>query len=374
MLSVSDAHSGIKVGVLVDFVYPAPGVWDVKADFIDGLELTFEEAFASGLIDRPIELVERWVEGLPRGAVKPVLDAYDELVDEGCVVIIGPLISENAIPLREHIERGGFVPSISWCGTEAWLGEWTFALSDGSLTEEPYVIASLLAEAGHRRIGVSYERSAIGTEYLHYLRQACDLEGLEIVATATIAQTVSDATDLVDALHLPNVDAIVHVGFGLGLVRINEALAAAGWDPPRYTTTAWETCYVSDELFEAFQGWIGIAHYDETNTVGQTWLDRFEAKYGRRPEYEYSLYPHDVGRVIATALARAEPISPTGVKLGLEQVKMLHAACGSPGTRISFGNQRRNGWHGVGYLTARSINDDLKSTRLRGRAIGNGPT
>lgn len=369
-MSFARVHRPIKVGLLFDFLFPPPGTWDVGGDFVAGFSMAIDEGRARGLVDREVELVRRDVDGLPRGDVKTAIDAWQELVDEGALVIIGPLVSENAVALREHVERGSFVPSISWCGTEEWLGEWTFALSDGSLSEEPFVIATLLAAAGIGRIGVSYERSHIGSEYLRYLRQACDRHGVEIVVAAPIAQTDVDAGDVVRQLHAADPEAIVHVGFGIGLIRINAALAAIGWDPPRYTTTAWENGFLSDEVFGAFRHWIGLEHYDEGNAVGQAVLDRFAARHGRRPEYTYPLYGFDVGNVVVHALSYAEPLSPTGVKHAIERVKMLPAASGSPGTHISYGRWKRNGWHGPGYLTARSVADDLRSTVLRGRFDG----
>jgi hypothetical protein len=60
------------------------------------------------------------------------------------------------------------------------------------------------------------------------------------------------------------------------------------------------------------------------------------------------------------AFADATPLSPLGVKDALERVKMLPAASGSPGTRISFGRWMHRGWVGAGYLVARSLDPDGK--------------
>jgi hypothetical protein len=57
-------------------------------------------------------------------------------------------------------------------------------------------------------------------------------------------------------------------------------------------------------------------------------------------------------------------LSPRGVKEALERVKMLPAASGAPGTRISFGKWTRRGWMGAGYLVARSLDADGKTARL----------
>src|SRR5690242_2770378 len=71
----------VKVGLLND--YPTSGNPD--SDTIAALELVLEEALAAGLIDRPVELVQRNCAGLPNGTYKAVERAFDELVDEGCL-------------------------------------------------------------------------------------------------------------------------------------------------------------------------------------------------------------------------------------------------------------------------------------------------
>ena len=63
---------------------------------------------------------------------------------------------------------------------------------------------------------------------------------------------------------------------------------------------------------------------------------------------------------ILAAFADAAPLSPLGVKDALERVKMLPAACGSPGTRISFGPWIHKGWVGAGYMVARTLDPDGK--------------
>ena len=98
------------------------------------------------------------------------------------------------------------------------------------------------------------------------------------------------------------------------------------WDPPRYMGTSWENGYMNDEIFRAHLGWIGLEQYDETNEVGQRFLDRFAEVHGRRPEYIMPIYGHDVGQAFVAAFERAEPLSPRGVMEALERVKMVPAA------------------------------------------------
>ena len=72
----------------------------------------------------------------------------------------------------------------------------------------------------------------------------------------------------------------------------------------------------------------------------------------------------DLATVLLHAFADAHPLSPRGVKEALERVKMLPAASGAPGTRLSFGRWTRRGWVGAGYLVARRLDPDGTSAHL----------
>jgi ABC-type branched-subunit amino acid transport system substrate-binding protein len=366
-MSVAAAQQPIKVGALFDIGF-VPDEVDFERDFLDSIRLVFDDAVESGVLDRPIEVVQRHGEGLPRGSVKSAIDATRELVDEGCLVIIGPMISENAVAIREYLDTEGRTPCISWCGTDDWLGEWSFGLSAGSLTDEPYVLANLMAHAGHRRIGVVVEESLIGEQYLTFFRRAATFEGLMIVAEERIFTTDHDLTKAAERLQGAQPDAVVHLGFGFGIVRFNEALDSLGWSPPRYMGTAWENAVFSKSVREAYMGWIGLDLYDEANPLGMAFIDRFEKRFGRRLEYFAPVVSRDFATIVVQALADAKPLSPRGVCQALERVKMLPAASGNSGTRISYGKWTRRGWMGTGYLVAREFDpDDPPRSVLRGR-------
>jgi ABC-type branched-subunit amino acid transport system substrate-binding protein len=352
----------ILVGVLGDagddFAYsdPAEEPYNMWRDFVRALRLTFDEQEAA--IGRRVEMVERVVDGLPRGDARGVLRGWQELVDEGCLVVYGPCVSENAVTMREHIETVGQVPTISWAGSENFLGQWCFELNNGSLTEEPPVLVNILAQEGVDRVGVIVGRSLIGQEYLEGFRAACPAEAIDIVAQVSVPQVQDGKREAVERLHRYKPDALVCLGNGFELWGINDALDEIGWSVPRFTNTALELAYYSQEFMRQFAGWIGLEQYDERNQTGQAFLDRFAVRYGYRPGFFAPLYAHDGGRVIAQALANARPLSPRGVMEALERVKMLPAALGTPDTRISFGKWLRRGWMGSGYLVARRVTDD----------------
>ncbi|MFV1366144.1 ABC transporter substrate-binding protein [Mycolicibacterium elephantis] len=344
----------LKVGLLND--YPTRSGTD--DDTLDTLRLVFDDAVAAGVVDRPIEVVRRDVIGLPNGTYHAVERGYDELVAEGCLAIFGPYVSDNAVPLTAHADRVAKVPNIILSGSEGALGEWTFALNNGSMPEEPVMLAAVMLGDGRSRIAIAYEASLIGKEYLAFAEKAYSAAGLKIVTTAAIPQVEADKAAVVAELRAADPDALVHVGFGHGLWGFSDALEAAGWDPPRYTTTAFEMAHITAEWMRQLRGWIGLDSYDERNVVGQAFLDRFEARYGRRPTHSMPGLCHDVATVIARGLAAARPLTGEGVKEGIEQVKLVPSASGAPGTFLRFGRYIRQGWLGSDYLIARRILPD----------------
>lgn len=344
----------LKVGLLND--YPTMG--DTDSDTLAALRLVMDEALDSGMLDRPVEIVERNAVGLPNGTYKAVEDAFDELVAEGCLAIFGPWVSDNVVPLRAHVDAVARTPIITLSGSEGALGEWCFALNNGSMAEEPVMLAAVMLGDGRSRIAIAYEASLIGKEYLSFAEKAYTAAGLSVVATVAIPQVEADKADTVRLLQAAEPDALVHVGFGHGLWGFTDALLAVGWDPPRYTTTAFEMAHISAEWMRHLAGWIGLDSYDERNTVGQSFLDRFAARYGRRPGHSMPGLAHDAATVIVRGLAAARPLTGEGVKRGIEQVKLIPAASGAPGTFLRFGRYIRQGWLGSDYLVARRVLGD----------------
>jgi len=357
-MSYEHTAEPIKMGYIMDFLLPESYPPELREDLTNPFDMIFEDGLEQGIIDRPVEIIYKEVEGLPKGSVKAVVDAYEELVDEGCLLIFGPSITDNSEPTKVAIEERFKVPTISVTGSEQWLGEWTFSLSMGSMTDEPIFWCDLIAKRGITDIGVLVEQSLVGESYVQQLRRAAKRKGLRIVIEETIPQTAQDVTAQVGKVHEAKAEAVVHCGFGFGVVLVGLAMQALDWDPPRYMGTAFQNAWLNEVVWNAMVGWTGIDQYDATNPVGQAFLDRYEERYGRRPEYCVPVVNRDLAVVLLQAFADARPLSPAGVREALERVKMVPAASGAPGTRISFGKYGHRGWMGPGYLVARQLDPD----------------
>lgn len=350
----------VKVGICLDFP-----IEDVKQAFLDATRLAFDEATASGILDRPVRLLIKDVEGLPRGDAYDVVTAWQELADAGCVSIIGPMISDNSLAVKEHMANAPRkVPTITWSGTDRQYDEYMFGFGNGSCPEEGYLIAEAIVDRGLKTVGVVYERAAPGYEYAEFFTDACRREGLEIVHSEGVGQADRDMTKTVARLQARQPDALAYFGFGLPGIEMNAALAAADWNPPRFMCTAFINCYVVPQWMQGLQGWIGVDQYDEENQAGQAMQERFEKRFGYRQENCVPTLAFDCAAALARGIGNAQTITPLGVMRGLEKVKALPAATGGPGTRISLGQWNRRAWHGVDYLVLREINDDATATRL----------
>jgi ABC-type branched-subunit amino acid transport system substrate-binding protein len=321
----------IRIGFLVDWPVGKP------ENFIEPFTLAFEEAYANGVTNRRIELVVETSHGLPIHPAKRAIDGYRRLVEQGCIGVIGPLISDNSIALVPVIEELE-VPALTWCGTERYHGAYCFNLGNGGCGEESQLMASWLHREGHRRIGVLNELSPNGEEYFRYFRWACDALGMSIGALETITQTPDDLAASIKSLRDARCDAIAYIGFGFPSILLAPIFEKLEWDPPRIMTTAIQFCYNRPEWMAALEGWVGIDQYCEANPLVTPFLDRFEKRFGRRPERDtVVVLSYDSARVMAEGIRRAPILTGSGLREGLERVRFLPSHTGGPRTHIAAG-------------------------------------
>src|SRR2546428_392889 len=139
----------MKVGVLIDIDM------GTKEDFLAPLRMGFEEAQGEGVVPRAVALVVKEAIGLPRLEAKNTIDGYLELVREGVLCVIGPLITDNSIALAPVIDQAG-VPAVTWTGTDRYHGEYCFNLGNGGLAEEAALIAARVRPPRHRTRGTNH--------------------------------------------------------------------------------------------------------------------------------------------------------------------------------------------------------------------------
>ncbi|MGE0742007.1 MAG: ABC transporter substrate-binding protein [Hyphomonadaceae bacterium] len=373
---LTGARTPHRIGLLQDWA-----LWAPVKDWYRGLELAFAEAFEGGLVDRPIEIVVREVEGPPDRSAAPVVAAWKELVEkENVLAVVGPHITDMAQIIRPVAEAYK-VPTLSYCATMAYQSEYCFAIPNGTFADETFVMARHLVEdRGVRSVGIIREDNHIGDEYFDWFRQHARRMGLDIAADQIISPRaeVEDAERALALIKAAGAESIMYIGYGIACFRVFAAarrMAKAGWDVPRATITTWVLLSGLDKPngspvqmglpapTEDAEGWAGIDLIDEANPVLQAFLRRYVARFGGEPPINcYPMHMYDIGRLLAEGIARARPVTPQGVKRGLEQVRMLPAAAGAPGNVISLGPYDHRAYKGTGYLVVRTVQNGREGT------------
>lgn len=349
--------------------------WGVGAqplyDQYDATQLAFEEAFESGLIDRPVELQVVEVEGLPFKRATTLINAVRECIrDFDPIALIGPHTSENAPVLKPIAEEIG-IPLIVMSGAMQMAGPWTFLTPNGTFPDEAIIMVDHAVDVeGASKIGMIREDNLLGDEYALYIKRRVQEREISLVADVALGSfiTPEDGVKAIEQMRASGAEAYVYVGFGataMAVLAASQKLAAEGYDVPRITMSIFMgtikglvkrmTGPQYGGLIENYEGWTGVDQYDERNEHFMSMLDRFAKRFDdRRPMHCYTAQGYDMGNVVAHGLALAKPASRDGLRRGLEQVRRVPATVGGPGTSISFGPYDHRGYKGD-YIVMRQI-------------------
>ena len=322
----------------------------------------------------PVEIVFREVEGLPKGTVKAVIDAYGELVDEGCLAVFGPSITDNCVP-DEGGDRGALPrpgdqrdrhPRTGWASGRS-------RCRMGSMTDEPIFWAHLLAKGGHDR-GRRARRAVAGRRELHQVTsaRACRDKGIRIVAEEPIAQTAQDIGDAGRASctrpRRRRSCTAASASASCSSTRCSRSSAGirrASWARRSRTPGSTRSCGTPSSAGPA-----------STSTTRATWSARRSSTstrpaYGRRPEYCVPVVNRDLATVLLHAFADAHPLSPArrqgGARAGEDAPRRVrrarHAASRSATGPTGAGWAPATSWPGSSIPTARPPTSSSASGR-----------
>jgi branched-chain amino acid transport system substrate-binding protein len=349
---MSTAQAPIRIGVIQDWALKA----QTTIDFHDALRLGFDEVLENGLLDRPVELLRRDAEAPPYGDVEGVVAAWRELVErEHVLCVIGPQVHHPCLALRDLVDAARN-PMISHCITFDFPSEYCFAVPNGTFGDEMAVMAEWLVARGCRRIAVINDRAPIGDDYWLWFQRAARGKPLDVsVERVNEIGSVEEILPAMARLKASRPDILLYLGNGHLLPSVAAALQRLDWQPLRMTNLAMVGFHVFPQWSALFEGWLGLEQYDERNPEFERLLERFEARYGRRPVHTYAALGYDMARVTAEGISRAaKPLTGPSLKEGLEQVRRLPAALGSTGNVMSFARYDHRAYKGD-YLLVRQV-------------------
>ena len=345
--------SPVKVGYLIDIDTGA-----LLGDCLDAAILACEDALNDGELFRPIELVPRIARGLPLGEARVAVAGYEDLCDEGCLIVLGPYITDNAMALLPAMERRR-VPMLSTNGAKPFHSYYGFTTGNGGVSEEGAIMAGWLRENGHQRVAMITEISPGGREYSSAFRASARRNRLDVVSELMIETTgrgLAEALELLRDDIKP--DALAYCGYGYPTAMFNPILKELAWNPPRIMSTAFLWYINVASILDDLEGWVGVDQIgDEVGDPNPNFwptMNRFEQRFGRKVIHAMVACTYDQTRAALAGIAAATLLDPPGVVSGLETLTMLPTVVGGPRSYISFGPYDHKGLKGD-WLTVRRV-------------------
>jgi len=352
LVTQGDPFEPVKIGVLVDM-----DLGQLLADWLDPTILAIEDALNEGVYDRPVRLVVADARGLPRENYLKCRKGYEWLVDQGCVVVLGPMISDNSLQIQELVNQRK-VPCIAWTGAWRFASEYCFTIANGDVPTEGVMCAQWLAAHGHEKIGMFWEQGSSGRDYAAFFRDECNRVGLTIARDVKLGPNPRGLVEHLRSMRADGVTGLYYGGYGYATFHFARAFAELGWDPPRVMGTAFMFYSNTNEWAAGLEGWHGVDQLGEdgTNPNYNAMIERFEKRFHRTSRNVVVALAYDTARCAIHGIANAAMATPEEVKEGLERIRWMPATNGGPATYIQFGPWDRKGYKGD-FLVIRELRD-----------------
>ena len=350
LVTQGDPFEPVKIGVLVDM-----DLGQLLADWIDPTILAIEDALNEGVYDRPVQLVVADARGLPRENFRKCRQGYEWLCDQGCVVIVGPMISDNSLSIQDLVNQRK-VPVIGWTGAWKFASEYCFTVANGDIPTEGVMCAQWLANQGFTKVGMFWEQGSSGRDYADFFREEAQRQGLTITRDVKLGPNPRGLPEHLQAMRDAGTEGIYYGGYGYATFHFARAFEEIGWDPPRVMGTAFMFYSNTNEWAKGLEGWHGVDQLGEdgANPNYNAMIERFEKRFNRTSRNVVVALAYDTARCAIHGIANAGMATPEEVKNGLERIRWMPATNGGPATYVQFGPHDRKGYKGD-FLVIREL-------------------
>jgi len=317
----------------------------------NALRLVIDEANeVGGAQGRRIEIVEHITQG-HRFGTQAHIDAtsalWHELAGDPSIIgIIGPSTTPCVLAVHDEVERIG-VPQIHWAGTDAACGDWHFQFQAGYLPDEGRALAYLLTRLGHKRVVCFCGEGSYGDAYMNPFIEGAGPQGIEILGRFPLSHTADDVSDSVSRAKELGADAVVAMGL-LGVAeRLVASMREADWNPPCFGNCGFALFAAGDPAVQKLlDGWTATDMYDPENGTARDLFDRYEQRYGIRPNSATSCFGHDLAMLMVEGLRQAPEFTRAGLRKGLEAQRNVPSSTGGAGSYMALNERDRQALKG----------------------------
>ncbi|MGQ0824528.1 MAG: ABC transporter substrate-binding protein [Actinomycetota bacterium] len=346
-----DPFEPVKIGVLVDM-----DLGQLLADWIDPTILALEDALNEGVWGRsPVAIVTCDARGLPRENYRKLIAGYRWLVEQGCVIVLEPMISDNCLTLQPIADETG-VSVIGRTGAHRFASDYCFTVANGDIPTEGVMCANWLHQQGLRKVGLFWEAGSSGRDYADFFRDTAMRLGLIVTREVMLEPNPRNLKEQLGEMRDMGTEGIYYGGYGYSTFHFADAFRALDWDPPRVMGTAFMFYSNSNKWAEGLEGWHGVDQLGEegTNANYDAMIRRFEQRFGRATRNVVVALAYDTARAAIHGIANARIPTPRDVRDGLERIRWMPATNGGPGTYVQFWPGDHKGYKGD-FLTIREL-------------------
>lgn len=310
----------IRLGVLIDQT-----LHHMERSHLDGLSASL----ATGRGARAVELDLEHADVLPAGTEADLERAFRCLITRGALAIVGPAVSDNAVPARDLAAAAG-VACLNWSGHEATRSEYCFQFQLGSLEEEPLVLVEELVRRGAGRIALVHDRSVTGDHYVRWFDSRLADTGIAVGQRLAVDPLTVDGAEMVRRVRRPEIDTLVYLGLGHSAHALGIAMREDGWDVPVLANSALMYGHMHPERRAAWDGWVYVDMFSDRNPLRARLRSDDPRSWQEDP---IGLCAYDMGQILAEAFTQAPQLSRSGVLAGMQRVSNSPPPAGIPARR-----------------------------------------
>ena len=249
------------------------------------------------------------------------------------------------------------MPTINWSGSDLTRGEWYFHFQAGSLPDEGPYLARLMAQLGHKRVGV-LQSGVVGEYYYREFERECHGLGMEVAARQLAHVHATDVVPEMQRLREASPDSVVFLGMGEPTMAFGRAIRDIGWDIPRFGNIALLSLARNPDAISVNEGIVWVDQYEPRNPQLISLIERYTKRYGVTPPENFmGPIGHDMMTLMVEGLQRSTNLTPEGFREGLEQVRQIPCATGGLNPVMGFGPWDRAAIKGPDLLMYRTVRD-----------------
>ena len=341
-MTQGDPFEPVKIGLLIDM-----DNGQLVSDWVDASILAIEDALNEGVYDRPVRLVVADARGLPRENLLNTRRGYEWLCDQGCVLVLGPEISDNSLQIQFSSIAAKWPASHGPVRGDSPAS--TASPSRTAMCPLRVSCAEWLKAQGHQKIGMFWEQGSSGRDYAGFFREEAERLGLVIARDVKLGPNPRGLTEhLLARCERTASPRCYYGGYGYSTFHFAKSFAEIDWDPPRVMGTAFMFYSNTNEWAAGLEGWHGVDQLGEdgTNPNYDAMIERFQEalRSGLAQRRGCSCLRHSTCRYSRDWQCRMA--TPEEVKEGLERIRWMPATNGGPATYIQFGPWDHKGYKG----------------------------